>query len=293
MAQARRGQRQQPPPADDDDDDDDAPITRAEVGQMINGAITGAFKRKLGPAIEAAVAGPIGELRSLIESDRAGRGDDPDDEPAEPARRGARGQRREAEPDQEPARRRARREDSESVALKQRLDKLEGERKTEREQAAARERDDKLRDIAKDLGVDPNRMRGAVAVLRESTRQDSKTGEWFFVTKGDAGEEEHDLEVGARAWGATDEGKAYLAPPAPAQGAGRGGTGTRQATVQSPAAGAPARGPRRVIGAPAGSPAPAGAAQGADPARTQRVAAAQAQLGDALDSLAGGSLRIG
>lgn len=291
MAPQRRGQRPQDPPDDDDDDDEPAftPKQEKAISDMIGGAV-GGLKRKLPKLVSEAVATPIGELRSLIESNMADP-DEPDDEPA-PRQRG-RGQRREQDP--EPAPRRGRSGDPQLAAVTKRLDAFEADQKAAREQASARDRDDKLRALAKDAGVDTNRMRGAVAVLREMAKKDDTTGEWYLVLKNNDGtDNELDLDAGVPAWAGTDEGKAYLAPPAPAN-AGRGGTGTRQAMVQTPAAGTlPARPARRAV---IGSPAPAGGSAGAaagqqDPAKAQRLAEAHAKLADGLAGLGGGSVPL-
>ena len=123
-------------------------------------------------------------------------------------------------------------------------------------------------------------MRGAIAVLRDSTKYDEKNNEWFYARKVDGIEEELDLVAGAETWAGTDEGKAYLAPPSGINGgrpaAARGGSGTRPGAVNTPQL--------------RGSMAPV-----ADPkqARAQTKAAAIQTLTNAINSLQDPSTVVG
>lgn len=240
----RAGQRR----TQDEEEPDDANTGFTDeqlnaLSGLVNAAVSGHVQRKLPAIVQSAVAGPIGELRALIEGRNGGAGgqgassgdDDPDDDPGEeqvPTRRTGRATGR-----QQPAPARQRADPAISI-MQRKLDAIEAERKVEREANRAKERDGSLREHLTKLGVDPNRMRGAIAVLRDSTRYDEKNNEWFYARKVDGVEEEFDLAAGAADWAGTDEGKAYIAPAPGGNGARqpqRGGSGTRPSAGNTPA----------------------------------------------------------
>lgn len=268
MAKARTGNRQPDPPEEIEEEEgefNDAQIGR--ITNIVNAAVSGQLQRKLPKAIGDAVAGPIGELRTLIEGQGTGRRrddeheDDPEDPPAQRGKTKA-GRTRAADPDPE------------KENMKQRLAAIESERKLEREQNRNRDRDTTLRESLTKLGVDPNRIRGAVAVLRDSTKYDEKTGEWSYIAKRDGYDEDVDLSQGAKEWAGTDEGKSYLAPPQ----RGAGGSGTR---LQP--------------GMGAGTGTGGGGRPIADPkaAKVQAKQDAVAKLGEAVNALGGGTIGLG
>ncbi len=274
--------------ADDADREDEDDLDE-RISTAVNAAVGDHIKRKLPKMLKDAIDGPLGELRTLIEQRAAqpGEGDDDGEEqPEEPpaGRRGKGRQQQQQQPERpQPAGRR--REDPELVQLRKKIDTLENERKTEREQARARERDSQLREHLTKLGVEPNRMRGAIAVLRESTRLDEKTGTWSYIAKRDGYDEELDLDAGAQDWAATDEGKAYLAPPQ-RQGAGAGQPGVQ---IRQPAARTGGSGARPGAGAGGGRTAPASQQQQRAGAKTEAVQ----NLAGAVDALLGGAVQIG
>ena len=205
MAKARTGNRNNQPPPDDEEEETGADAfndaQRAEISQLVNAAVSGQLQRKLPRAIADGISGPLGEIRSLIEGNQQrGRvrdddeaGDDDDGEEVTPPKgKGKTKRGREVDPEKE--------------QMRKRLDKLEAERQQEREQSRARERDTLLRESLTKAGVDPNRIRGAIAVLRETTKYDDKTGEWSYVAKRDGFDEEIDIAAGVAEWGKSDEG---------------------------------------------------------------------------------------
>lgn len=281
-------------PAEDEEGGDPAPLTRDDVVDIVNAAVSGHVQRKLPNMVKDAISGPIGELRALIEGGRSGRSDPDEDDPDDdaPARRQPSGRRQSArDRDEQPARRRAADDDqdrdrdrqdrpdrraqgsSETRALQARLNNLEAERARERQEARSRQRDDQLRDLLTEAGVDKLRLRGAVAVLRESTKFDEKAGEWLYTAKRDGVDEDGDLASGVREWSATDEGKSYLAPPASAGRVQpiRSGSGTRPAAAGAARVGAGTQ-----------------PAAGAREAKAAAKAEAVANLTGAFDALAGG-----
>lgn len=217
--------------ADDDDDDDGGGVAgftdeqRTELGQLVNAAVSGQLQRKLGNAIKSTLDESLAPIREMLEGRNGNTGnrqraaaddddqDDDDDEP--PVTKGKRGTKAKAAAP-----------DPETANMRKRLATLEEERKLEREQARNGKRDALLREHLEAAGVDKNRIRGAVAVLRDNMKHDDKTGDWFYKAKRDGFEEDLDVADGVSEWAGTDEGKSYIAPPAGAQQA-RGGSGSR------------------------------------------------------------------
>lgn len=250
---------------------------RAEIVRLVNGAVGTHIQRRLPSLLDSALAKPLGEIRAMLEQGGQRREEQPDDEEERPRPRRARGAAREEQPDERPARGTARETDPEVVKMRKQLDKLTQEREQERQQTRNTARDASLRELLTAAGVDKNRMRGAIAVLRESTKYDDKANEWTFVRRGEGGDEELDLDTGVKDWASTDEGKSYLAP---AQ-AGAGG----------------ARGPQLRSGAgtrPGATPARAGApVADAKAAKAQARAAAVQSLVGAIGELGGGNIPVG
>lgn len=289
----RRGDRRRDEDPNDPPDDGFNDDQREEITRLVNAAVGSHMQRRMPAMLDQALRGPLGEIRTLIEGSGGGRGRqrdpepddaDPDDPQTErqPARRG---RARDAAParerdDRDRDERPARGADPEVVAMKKQLAKLEAERKAERESARSATRDASLRELLTSAGVDKNRIRGAIAVLRESTKFDDKTSEWAFIRKSDGIDEELDLDTGVREWAATDEGKSYLAPPT----AGGPGGGPRAPQLRS------GSGTR-----PGGSPARGGAAPVADPkqAKVQAKQQAMQTLTSAIGELAGGNVPLG
>ena len=162
------------------------------------------------------------------------------------------------------------------------MKRMEAERATEITRAREAERDQSLREMLGEAGVDKNRLRGAVAVLRDSTRWLDKEQRWTYVSKRDGVDEDLDMSEGVRGWTETDEGKSYLAPPTqPARGAPTAGNGATQHRSGS--------GSRPATGARSG----AAPAQSARDAKVQQRQDAVNNLAGAMDALAGGNITIG
>lgn len=308
MAPQRRGAGGNRRTQDDDQEDDDGGLTdamRDEIGQIVNAAVSGHVQRRLPGIVQQAIAGPIGELRTLLEG-RSGRSagadDEPDDdeEPEVPARRGARGagvergrpaargagrERERANADRGQEREQDPPDNRKMSKLEAQVAKLTQEREQERQAARQATRDGALRELLGTAGVDKNRLRGAAAVLRDSTKYDDKTNEWYFVRKVDGVDEEVDLETGVRDWSATDEGKSYLAPPS--GGGGGFGGGQRQQTIRS------GSGTRTGGGNGAPRSGTNNPATDAKTAKAQNKAQAMQNLTGAINELAGGTMPLG
>lgn len=199
----------------DDDGDGDEPgddgftdAQRESLGRIVNAAVSGQLGRKLRSSISSAVAEAMQAARA--EQDQGGgrrrtRDDDDTDDD-------------EGDDDQPPQQQRGKSKgkssarDAEIEGMKRRVAQMEAERKAEREQAIARERDATLREHLTRIGVEPNRMRGALAVVGGMIKRDDKTGSFSYTAKRDGYDEDLDLDIGIKEWAGTDEGKSYLAP---------------------------------------------------------------------------------
>lgn len=264
----------------DDDDGDDAPTIsdemRTEIGNMINGSIKDHLKRTLGPAIRSSLDPVLLEIKALTakraapadaddDTEDQGEEPDPDERPAK-----VKGGKQSPAPVDTKAEAKAQRE---LKAMRAKVEAMDAERKLEREQLQAGQRDSSLRELLVKGNVKPELMRGAMLALRETTKRDDKTGEWTFVAKRDGFDEELDLAAGVDGWLKSDEGKAHVA--APTQPA-RSGSGM----------------PR--INGPTAAPALGRTQPAADPkhARAAAMADADAELTSALTALASGATLV-
>lgn len=273
MAKKKGANPNPPPPDDDDDDEGETPFSdrqREEITSLVNAAVSGQLGRKLKGAITGALDEALTPIREQLEQGgrRAARNDDIDDDD-------------DVDDDEPPQRGKGKRggkgRDPEFLSMQKKLAKLEDERKAEREQAHAREKDSIIRDHLTKIGVDPNRMRGAAAVVGGAVKRDEKTGTFSYTAKREGYDDDLDVEAGIKEWASSDEGKSYLAPPK-GQQAPRGGSGMRPA----PAGGG-------------GGPVLGGGRPTQDPkaAKTERRANAVAQLGEAIGALSGGTVGLG
>lgn len=257
-----------------DDDPDDDPggtdgdeFSETQIGRItdiVNAAVSGQLSRKLPRVVSDAVEAGIKPLRDTLGQRGAGNDDPADDDDDQPPQRGkGKGQQRPAK-------------DPEVDAMRKRLAQLEERDKQRDSEARNGKRDSMLREQLEAAGVDKNRIRGAVAVLRDSMKYDEKAGEWIYNSKREGYEEPLDVAAGVSEWAATDEGKSYLAPPQQQQQQ-RGGSGVR------PAGGGGA--PRLQNG---GRPQ-------VDPkaAKVQAKQDALQNLTKAIDSLGGGNIPLG
>lgn len=216
---------------DDDGDDGGGELfsdeQRSEIGNLVNAAVSGQLTRRLPSILSSAIDTAIAPLREQLERGGNGGGrrnanantdDIADDDDEQPPQRG-KGKRGGNASNNERA------EDPEVVSMRKRLQKLEAEREQERTQSRNKDRDNLLREALTAAKVDPNRMRGAIAVLRDSMKYDEKSGEWSYRTKRDGVDEDLDIASGVSEWIGTEEGASFLASTS--QPAPRGGSGTR------------------------------------------------------------------
>ena len=255
------------PPPDDTDDDDAEPFTARQLETMtntINAAVSSQINRKIKPITDQ--LGVLPSIQETLEKLAAGTGAG-----GGTGQQPAAGQQQPAAPKIE--------EHPEFIAQRKRLDAIAAERETERSRARAADRDARLTAIASTAGVDKNRLRGAVALLREGVVFD-KDGNPTMKAKRNGYEEDVDLETGAKEFFGTDEGKAYLAPTSPAP---RGGSGS---SARTSAAG--------VVRGQGGAGQSNAAAKGQSDAKVERkAAAADALMGAVGELIGGGNISVG
>ncbi len=257
-----------PAPIDDENDDaDDFTPRQLEVmNNTITAAVTSHLKRGLKP-IQDAIGGIDDIKATLAEMVKPGSGAAPVVAPVA----GAAPTAGAAAPAGGPT--------ASEIAMKRRVDALEEERRVEREGARAARRDSRLTELATAAGVDKNRLRGAVAILREQTKFDPTTGDPLMpITRKSGGQsftEDVDLDPGAAEFFKTDEGKSYLAPTQ-----ARGGSGSGRGTN--------ATGVVRGQSGGAGGNAPAVGATKQD----RKVAAAESLMGAVGELLGGGNINL-
>lgn len=187
------------------------PKIRDLVLRSVNSAVSAQLGRKLTAAVSEAI-GPIKERLDQLGEQRQGGGDGGDQ-----GKGGGAG----GDVSPELTQRLAALE-NELKAHKSRADKLAQERDEERQRARRDRVDSTLKESLTSLGVDPHRLRGALAVVREFVADTDDGGSvWRAQRKGYS--EDLDIAEGLKEWAATEEGKSYLQAAA----GDTGGTGTR------------------------------------------------------------------
>jgi hypothetical protein len=253
----KNGNNPNPPDEDDDEDggDDEAPLSRGEVAKMINSAVSGQLARKLPAAIEAGVSPVLKKLEEM-----GGAGKKPDDEEPE-------------DDDEQPTKKGKGKPDPATAKLSKQLNDMQ-RKLQERDEQLAKEAEARkaskiettLGQALTELGVDKNRIRGALAIHKSGAIVDDE-GNVVFRVKRDGYDEDLAPADALKEWAGTDEGKSYIAPTGSSGGAG-------------------ARAPRQTGAArkPAG---------GTPEAKAEKVAQAKTELLQAVGQLtAGGSISI-
>lgn len=266
-----RNRQQQQPDNDDDDDDGGGAVSfsdaqRDEINKLVNAAVGSQLGRKLGPALETAMS-PILEKMQAIAGGKASTGD----EGGTGERQGPKGGK---VPEGETEREKELRLRVEELDRKSK--QMDAERKTERDNARNAKRDATLREELTKNGVDPMRMKGALAVLRESTIVDEKSGDVIYKAQREGYVDDLDVAKGVKEWADSDEGKAYRTTKQPEQ---------RRVVT----------GAVNVIGASGGSSGAGGkGGKGPDPAKVERKEAALDKLTGAVGELiGGGNINVG
>lgn len=213
MAPLRRGQR---PSQQQHEDDEEPPLSREAVSELVNEAVNKAVGAQLGRKLETV----IGKAVENALAARGGKSNEPADPEAEPEKPKPPAAGVAAQP-------KSLREDPEYLKLKGEVDKMREERVKERQMLRERERDSTIREQLEAAGVEKNRLRGAIAVVREGLTYDEKAQTWVGKINRDGIEDEADIAGVVGHWTATDEGKSYVAPPANQRQQQRVGSGVR------------------------------------------------------------------
>lgn len=202
------------PPDDDEVTDDEVEFTPAQL-RVMNNTISAAVSAQLGRKLKP-VQDQLGELSTMRESiDTLAKTLGGGGAGAGAGAAGAGGAAVVAPKD-----------DPEIKAMRARVEAMETAAKEKEIAARNRDRDSRLTSIATSVGVDKNRIRGAVSLLKDQVSFDKEGNAIMKVQRGGF-DEDVDIETGASEFFKTDEGKSYLAP----QQALRGGSGQRTSTT--------------------------------------------------------------
>jgi hypothetical protein len=218
MAQKGKQKQSDPPPAPEDEGDDDggeeeAPLTRGEVIKLVNGVVGKQLARKLPAAIEAGMKplfDRLGALGAKEDDEDADEDEDHGEVESLPAKGKEKGKA-----------------DPAMLKLMKQLNKLKQEIKErddrltkEAEARKAQTIESELTKALTEIGVDKNRLRGALAIHKATATIDEETGNVIFRVRRDGYDEELEPAVALREWADTEEGKSYLAPVGSSGGAG-------------------------------------------------------------------------
>jgi hypothetical protein len=248
---------------EDETEDDFTSEQLDKLGKIINAAVASHSQRKLPSMIKEAVTAAFAEVKPT-----GGAGDPPKGEGGGQQQGGGAG------PSETEKRLTAQIED-----LKKALKTVTDDASKRTKAADDAKRDADLQAALTAVGVDKNRMKGALAVVREAVKI-GEDGSLKYTAKREGYEDELEVAAGIKEWAGTDEGKAYLAAPG-GQQQRPGGSGQQ-----------PRRGASRVIN---GGGAQQQTAQQAGQAKAERKAAAQAKLAEQVGALLnnGGTVDIG
>lgn len=223
MAQQGKNKPKNPPnnpPDDDDDDDGDGDgLTEGQTKQvlkLLNGALSGQLARKLGPAVKAELAPVLEQLQKLTPAggrNNDDQDDDDDDDDADPVPPKNKGKG--AKPDPVVTKM-----SKQLTALQQQVKERDDKLAKEAESRKAQKVESTLTKLLTDLGVDKNRVRGALAIHKGGAVYDEDGDKVTFKVKRDGYEEDVDAADHLKAWAGEDEGKSYLAPTGSTGGAG-------------------------------------------------------------------------
>lgn len=261
---APKAKQPNPNPPDDDDDGDGggaeafSPSQLEIINNTVTAAVTAHVKRGLKPMQDQLAVLPT--IQETLEKLAGG------------------GKQNEGGGDEGKAKQQqqqAAQPDPEKVAMKKRLDAIEAEREQERASAREARRDTALTEIATKAGVEKNRIRGVVALMRGEAKYDKESGNYFMTVNRHGVDEQVSLEEGAASFFKSDEGKSYLAPTSAAP---RGGSGQGRGTTTT-------------AGVTQRSNAPAKGANGAKEEKKQ--AAAEAFVGAVGELFGGGNINVG
>jgi len=220
---------------DDDDDDDDTGDTtlgREEITRLVNATVSAQLARKLPAAIEAGttpILAKLDELGTAVAGGAKGKGK-------------AKAKRRRDDDDEDDQLD----DDSEVAQLRRELADMQGKLKAQADERAKEAKEARetriqadLKDALTKAKIDPLRLKGAAAVVRDLLVVDEKTGKATYRAKRDGYDEDLELEAGVAEWAATDEGKSYIAATGAAGGSGARPPGTPQGGGRKPAANTP------------------------------------------------------
>lgn len=194
------------------------------VTDSVNAAVTANLGRKLGPAIKESLGSELGDIRETLAKMAGGAGQQQQPQPGQ--------QGGENKPDPK------------VQALERQLAEMRSEREADQRRMRESARDTRIRELALAAKVDPNRMRGVVALLKDQVKF-ADDGRPVITVQRNGYAEDLDLDQGVGEFFKTDEGKAYLAPTLPQQRGPSAPPAQRQPGGAASGASAPRNAPQR------------------------------------------------
>jgi hypothetical protein len=176
----------QPPPDDDDDDggDDGDGLSEGQQKQvlkLVNSALSGQLNRKLGPAVKAELAPVLEQLQKLAPAPKDDDQDDDDqDDEAPPA-----GKKGKGKPDPMVSKM-----SKQLDAMKRQLEDEKNLRTKEADARKASKIETTLAQLLTEMGVDKNRIRGALAIHKGAASYDEESDKVMFKVKRDGYDED-------------------------------------------------------------------------------------------------------
>lgn len=225
-----------------------ADATRDLILRTVNAAVTSQLSRKLPQAITDGVTAAMQPIQDQLGKLVGGAGDGD-------GGAGGNGKGDTSDP-------RVAKLLKEQDAMKAQLAAERKAREDQAREAAEQRRNSQLQNILQKTGVEPLRMKGAMAEVLANIQQ-SEDGQVFYRTNRNGYDEDLALEDGIRAWADSDVGKSYMAPK----------------NVNGSGASAPGR---------QGGPRPGKAPLDPAAAKAQRMAEARTELHSQVKSLLGG-----
>lgn len=206
---------------DENEGNDEAPLTRAEVAEMVNGALSGFVKKRLPKLFETSITSAVAKLQPPPKTDEGE--EEEDDDEAEAEADASEGKGGKTPPPASPKKKTA--ADKRVAKLQAQVQAMEAERKAEKEKALRAEERSAVLQALTSGGVRKEQVGALTTWLlsEDSGRKVRRDAEGNIVFVGDD-EDEVTVTEGLKAWLGTDEGKAYVAPRG-AQGSNNTGPG--------------------------------------------------------------------
>jgi hypothetical protein len=204
------------------------PQQNEHLSRIVNSAVTSILGRKLGPAIKESLGSELGDIRETLTKMAGGQQQQQQPGSAGGAGGGTGGAG--AQPDPKVR------------DLERQLAEMRAERENDQRRVRESSRDVRLRELAVAAKVDPNRVRGVVALLKDQVKF-ADDGRPVMTLQRNGYTEDVELDHGVGEFFKSDEGKAYLAPTNGGRPAMAPSTSGRQGGAAAPGGAGPRNAP--------------------------------------------------